>query len=64
MFAILILIFVIDFSLAKTLTLANIQITFSSNDTHTLFNLKSTQGGQVSNSWLSVGLNNSPKMVS
>ena len=57
-----------DCSLAKRhllkLTVANIQISFSNNGTHTSFNLKSSQDGSVSNSWLAVGFNGSPKMVS
>lgn len=44
--------------------LANIQISFSNNGTHTSFDLTSTQGGSVVNSWMAVGLNNNPQMVS
>jgi hypothetical protein len=44
-------------------TLANIQIIFSNNGTHTTFTLTSTQGGNVANSWVSVGLNSISQMV-
>ena len=44
-------------------TLANIQIVFSNNGTHTTFTLTSTQGANVANSWVSVGLNSISKMV-
>jgi hypothetical protein len=44
-------------------TLADIQIVFSNNGTHTTFTLTSTQGGNVANTWVSVGLNSNTKMV-
>jgi len=38
-------------------TLANIQISFSNNGTHTAFVLISSQGGNLANTWMAVGLN-------
>ena len=44
-------------------TLANIQISFVNNGTHTSFTLVSAQGGSVANTWMSIGLNNLGQMV-
>ncbi len=42
-------------------TVANIQISFLNNGTHTSFNL--SLSNVITNSWFAVGLNDSPKMV-